>query len=360
MKRLREWMVRFGGLFNKPRKDRDLDEEIESHLQLHIEDNIRMGMTPEEARREARIRLGGIESTKEAYRDQRGLPVLETLWQDIRYGARVLCKAPSFTIAAIFTLAVGIGFNSSVFSLIHSMFLRTMPIRDPSSVALLFNQDASGTSPLFSYFDYSFYRENARTFRGLIAVKREDPYLDETGRRVLVDFVSNNYLSVLGVGPDLPDEPNVVISERLWKSYFNADPNIKGKPITLNGHIYAIIGVAPQDFGGITMPPPDIWAPLLQAAKSFNYLLDDSSSRWLSVAGRLTPESSIKQAHAELDVLVQRLQAESPHTNKNVKVITSPAAYLNPRTRNNTVPMVILLLGGAWLVLLIICANLAN
>src|SRR5262245_45923195 len=169
MRKLRDLIVRSMGLFNKQRKDRELDEEMESHLQLHIEDNLRLGMTREEARREALIKLGGVESTKEAYRDQRGLPALAILFHDIRYGVRVLCKTPSFTIAAMFTLAVGIGFNSSIFSLIHSMFLRNMPIREPSSVALLFNQDASGPSSVFSHLDYSFYRENARTFAGLVA-----------------------------------------------------------------------------------------------------------------------------------------------------------------------------------------------
>jgi predicted permease len=338
----------------------EIDEELRFHVEQRTAENVAAGMSPEEAAREARRRFGNVQSVREQCRERRGASFGEATWQDIRYGARVLCKAPSFTMAVILTLAVGIGFNSSVFSLIYSMFLRTMPIRDASSVALLFNQDASGTSPLFSYFDYSFYRENARTFSGLVAVKREDPYLDETGRRVLVDVVSDNYLSVLGVGPDLPDQPLVVVSQRLWKSHFNADPNIKGKPISLNGHIYEIIGVAPRDFGGITFPPPDIWAPLLQAAKSFNYRLDDPSSRLFDVAGRLTPESSIKPAHGELDVLVQRLKVEHLNTNKNVKVITSPASYLNPRTRNNVVPMVVLLLGGAGLVLLIICANLAN
>src|ERR1043166_8375838 len=134
MRRLRERTLRFGCLFNKRRKDGELDDEIESHLQLHIEDNLRLGMSAEEARRQAMIKLGGIESTKEAYRDQRGLPWIETFWQDVKFGARMLGKNPGFTSVAVLTIGLAIGANTVIFSLIDAVLLKSLPVKQPEQL----------------------------------------------------------------------------------------------------------------------------------------------------------------------------------------------------------------------------------
>ena len=200
-------MMRFRGLFNKRRKDRDLDEEIESHLQLHIEDNLRLGMTPEEARRQALIKLGGIESTKEAYREQRGLPMLETLWQDVRYGARMLRKNPGFTAVAVLTLALGIGANTAVFSVINAILLRALPFPEAERLALVWDDRPMGNwrqMPL-SLPNFLDVREQCQSCAGMSAWATG--WLNLSGgtepEKVQYAVASVNLFSVLGVRPML-------------------------------------------------------------------------------------------------------------------------------------------------------------
>src|SRR5262245_26468609 len=171
MRRLRALILRFCGLFNKRRKDRELNDEIESHLQLHIEDNLRSGMTPEEARRQALFKLGGIESTKEAYRDQRGLPILETLWQDVRYGARMLRKNPGFTGVAVLTLALGIGANTAIFSLVNAVLLRPITAHEPDRLVSLFNQERENPANFrfFSHPNFKTIEAESSLFQDVLA-----------------------------------------------------------------------------------------------------------------------------------------------------------------------------------------------
>src|SRR5688572_29325824 len=166
MRRVRELIFRFVGLFNKGCKDHELDEEIESHLQMHIEDNLRTGMTREEARRQALIKLGGIESTKEACRDQRGLPVLEVLWQDIRYGIRMMRKNSGFTTVAVLTLALGIGVNTAIFTVLNALILRPLPFCDSNQVVRFVTESefsGSGRLSFSAYLDFcTCFHENRR------------------------------------------------------------------------------------------------------------------------------------------------------------------------------------------------------
>jgi predicted permease len=195
-----------------------------------------------------------------------------------------------------------------------------------------------------------------------VAVKRQDPYLDDSGRKVLVDFVSENYFPVLAAGPALRPEPMAVVSDRFWKRHFNSDPGVAGKIVRLNGQRFMVIAVAPRDFGGVTLPPPDIWVPLATYPQVMGdrEILGAREGHWLAVAGRLKPGATLQHAQAEIAVLARNLEREHPETNKGFGVLVSPASWVNPRTRNNVVPIVALLMGSVGLVLLIACANVAN
>jgi hypothetical protein len=211
MRWLRALFVRLGGLFGKDPRERELADEIESHLQLHIEDNSRAGMSPAQARREAIMKLGGIEQTKENYRERRGLPILETTWQDCRYAFRLLRKNPGFTLVAILTLALGIGGNTAIFSVMNSVLLRNLPLAHPEQLMFLRlpNEQPSGASNTgdgdtsFSDPVFEQLRKEHRAFSDLmgyvpLAIGKVPIRIGEIPEEAEGDMVSGNFFSGLG------------------------------------------------------------------------------------------------------------------------------------------------------------------
>ncbi len=323
MKKLREWTGRIGGLFNKQQKDQELDDEIESHLQLHIEDNLQSGMTPREARRQALIRLGGVESTKEAYRDQRGLPWVETFWQDVRYGARMLRKNPRFTSVVVLTIAIAIGANTIIFSLIDAVLLKSLPVKHPEQLVTVSVVAPSQPGPAYSSFSYPVFRQmrdRDTVFSGIFARSVRQTSLSGSGQteRVQTELVSGNFYSVLGVNPHLGrlfteaddqtpgSHPVAILSYSFWQRRFGADPGIVGKTIHLNGYPFTVIGVSEKSFYSVEVGnAPDIRIPLMMADQLRQTpampIFGRRDSEWLALTARLKPGISIGEAQAEID-----------------------------------------------------------
>jgi len=387
MRTLRGWIMRFGGLFNKGRQDRELQDELESHIQMHVEENLRSGMKPDEARRQAMIKFGGMESVKEACREQRGIPVLETLWKDLQFGARMLRKNPGFTIVAVLTLALGIGINTGIFTILNATAFRRLPV--PGSERLVcaflsiavkhgyqgFHRNVYGDAYRASYSEYRQFRDNSRSFSGLMAYAPEITATvgGDNPHPVSGALVSGNYFDVLNVRPSLgrgfidsdcskPGEAAVVIlSHDYWRSAWNADPSIIGQEIMLNRTPFVVVGVAPAGFRGTEIVPAAFWAPLTMQ-KSFvrdTDLLGDDFCGWLLLMGRIKDGSSIGQVRADLSVTASQVDPIQPGRVTTVKVQKATLAGV-PEMRNMVVGIGAVILSVTGLVLVIACANIAN
>src|SRR5277367_3555680 len=206
MRKLRALWMRIRGLFGRSQAA-DFNAELESHLQLHIEDNLRRGMIPEQARREALIKLGGIEQTRQAYRERQSLPWIETLWQDIRFGLRMLAKNPGFALTAVLTLALGIGANTAIFSVVKAVLLAPLPYKDPSRIVAVWTTNpAKGGEPLPSTpADFAIWKQRSNSFEDLAPSYDDEKTLTGQGApQFLIGYgVSASYLNILGVQPQI-------------------------------------------------------------------------------------------------------------------------------------------------------------
>jgi predicted permease len=350
----------------------DLDHELHSHLELLIEENLRSGMSPNEARRAAQIELGGLEQVKEQVRDERLANWLHSVLSDCRYSLRQLRKSPAFTAVIILTLALGIGANTALFSVVNGVLLNRLPYPNPDQLV-----EVAAKAPPFSESSISYpnlldwVKEN-HSFEALAGYGANDLNLSGSGepQHVAGMQVSASFFSLLGVKPligrnftadeDKRGATNVVmLSYGLWKDKFGSSPDILGKSLTLNGSPYTVVGVVPSNFyfccEATNFRLSDAYLPI--GAWDNPNLNDRGDHMGIYAVGRLKHSVTLEQARADMDSVAQALAAQYPDVDKNEGVWIMP---LKQRMVQDVKFMLLVLLAAVGFVLLIACANVAN
>jgi predicted permease len=370
MHKLRALWMRLCGLLHKPQGEDDFEAELASHVAMHTDDGIRAGLSFEEARRHALIRLGGAEQTRQAYRERRGLPWLETLLGDLRYSLRRLGKQPAITAIAVLSIGLGIGANATIFSMVSRFVLRPAPVGDPSTLLAVQRRGENALSwPLFHDL-----RDQVKSFS---AVAGYFPLLPASigGRgepeRVYGQAVSANFFDAAqlrmmrgrGFANNEENQPVVVLGAGLWHRRFHDDPAMVDKTVTLSGHSFTVVGVAPAGFHGIDqILDTEFWVPLGSADQLWPNLPKgpDRKQNWIFVVGRLRPGATRTQAAAELNALAERLARSHPDTDKDKPFVFVHTGLLPPEEQNGLVIFLTALSVVALLVLAIAGANVAN
>ena len=372
-------------LFRRSKLDEELEKELSFHLEQHTSDLIEQGYSPEEARRRARIALGGPEQVKEACRDARGTRWLNDLARDLRYGLRILAKQPGFTLVAVLTLGLGIGVNTAILSAVNGFILRPLSADRPEELlAPYWGRKADAQVwDRFSYPNYLDVREQNKSFTDLCAftwaaagMSAGNTVGGERAEVVWGELVSGNYFEVMGVKPILgrgflPEEdstpnthPVTVLSHYSWQKRFNADPAIVGKTVFLNGTAFTVVGVAPESFmGSVFYFRQGYWVPLMMAQK-FSRRAEwrtDRAYQTVNLYGRLKPGVTIEQAEADLNLVNDNLAKLHPKENGDTRI--QLRTELDGRYEGATRVMRyggVLALFVSGLVLLLACANVAN
>ena len=363
MRRLRIWLLRLGEFFRKRQRERELASEMESHLQLHIEDNLRAGMTAAQARREALMKLGGVEQTKENYREQRGVPLVETFLQDLRYAFRMLNKSPGFTIVAVLTLALGIGANTAIFSVVNGVLLKPLPYRQPDRLVSLFLHGRGLDRGVMGTADFLALNQRQKAFEQVAAFSPSSIGFTLTGfgspQMIPGTSVTSDFFSVLGAQPFmgrafLPEEGrpggnlSVVVSHHFWEQFLHADPAAVGGSIRLGSKSYTVIGVLPLDFHFGSHN--ELW-PILQLQPA-----NQRPPYWLSTVGRLKPGISETQAAADASLIAKQVREQFPLSDDTSTIVVP----LKDLMVGDTSEALLILLVAVGFVLLIAIVNVAN
>jgi putative ABC transport system permease protein len=356
------------GWLSMRRVDDEFKRELDAHLEQLTKDGVRRGLPPEVALREARIRLGGMTQLRETNRELRGLPLLDTLFQDVRYGLRTLRKNASFTAVAVLTLALGIGANTAIFSVVHAVLLNPLPYNHPERIVVIWESNPAAGFNQFAVSppNYVDWQKGSGSFEYMASAARgtfnytggaEPEQLN--GARVAAPF-----FSVFGVQPaagrtfvaedDVVGKAHVVVlGYGLWVRRFGGDREIVGKALTLDGQTYTVIGVMPK---GFEVPSRvELWLPSEFAARDLGP--GARGAHYLRVVGRLKPGVSIEQAQAEMTGISKRLEEQYPSLQKGW---TSLVISMNESVVGNVRATLLVLFGAVGFLLLIACANVAN
>jgi macrolide transport system ATP-binding/permease protein len=371
------------GFWHRQRADEELDEEVRAYAEMLAEEKMRNGMNARDARREAEMELGGVEQVKERTREIRAGHFLETLWQDIRYGARMLRKSPGFTVVAVLTLALGIGANTAIFSIVNSLLFAPLPVQAPQQLVDLYNRPPKDAPIAVQYIplaypDYVDFRDQSTHMEGLIGFAPVQVAIEKQNESELMpaEEVTGNYFQVLGVrlvlGSGFDEaqdrvaggDPATVLSYALWRKDFALDPHIIGKTITLNEQPMTVVGVAPPDFQGLMrLVAPKLWVPIsMDSVLHLGNPVESRGDEWLFAMGRLKPGVSLGQAQAEIQAIAVRLEKTYPKTNKDRDAVLVPASDVKifPAVDKALYATSFVLMGFAGLILLIACANIAG
>ncbi|MBZ5514175.1 MAG: ABC transporter permease [Acidobacteriia bacterium] len=360
-------MTRLRALFAKNQVERELDDELRFHLEKQIEVNVAAGMRPEEARTAALRSFGGVEQVKEECREAWGLRFIEILIQDVRYGLRMLAKNPGFTAVAVLTLALGIGANTAIFSVVNGVLLRPLPYPEPDRLVRIYERSAQFNVMSVAYPNFLDWERTNRSFAGLAAYRGESFNFTGTGQPEQIPgaVVAANFFSVLDVKPLLgrtftSDEdrqganPVAMVSEGLWKRRFGSSTAVLGKSLELDGQAYSIVGIVPRDCR--LLDPAEAITPLWQWRRRMQ-LESREFHPGIQVVGRLKPGVSLAQAQADMDSVAHSLAQAYPKTNEGQGTAIVP---LKNAIVGDVRAMLLLLQAAVGFVVLIVCANVAN
>src|SRR3990172_4255468 len=363
--------------FRREQFERDLAEEMRLHVEMKREENLASGMSPEAARRAAEREFGRTSRLMEESRESWSFALLDSLSQDVRLGLRSLRLRPGFTAVALVSLALGIGANTAVFTLVNEAFLRPLPVAVPEELVSLANDASHRMFPAFSYPNYEDIRDRTDAFSGLIAYRFAPLSVSHDGvaERMWGYLVSGNYFEVLGIEPALGrllsseddvlpgGHPVAVLSHRSWLSRFGGEPGVLGKDVLVNGRSYTVVGVAASGFDGTeVVVAPEVFIPIaMQAAIDRGRdWLDDRTGENSYVQGRLRPGVGLELAQASLDAVALELEREYPRINEGKRVSLSAPGLMSGRMRSGFLGFTGLLMGVVAFALLLACTNLAN